>query len=71
MIVDINYITFRRIVFFPFQVEIGKELGDVLWYNAIIANYLDIEFADIAQANLKKLASRKNRGKISGSGDNR
>ena len=53
------------------KVEIAKELGDVLWYNAIIANYLDIEFADIAQANLKTLASRKNRGKISGSGDNR
>ena len=53
------------------KVEIIKELGDVLWYDALIAEYLGFDFASVAQANLDKLSSRKSRGKISGSGDNR
>lgn len=51
--------------------EIKKELGDVLWYVAIIANELGATLDDVAAANIEKLASRKNRDKISGSGDNR
>tara|TARA_R110000824_G_scaffold8429_8_gene38210 strand:- start:2358 stop:2687 length:330 start_codon:yes stop_codon:yes gene_type:complete len=47
------------------------ELGDVLWYVAIIANELGVTLDDVADANIEKLASRKNRDKISGSGDNR
>ena len=53
------------------EVEIKKELGDVLWYTAVIADYLGIKFEDIAQTNLDKLASRKARGVSKGSGDNR
>lgn len=53
------------------KVEIKKELGDVLWYTAVIADYLGIDFEDVAQTNLQKLASRKARGTSKGSGDNR
>ncbi|MFZ2975479.1 MAG: nucleoside triphosphate pyrophosphohydrolase family protein [Candidatus Moraniibacteriota bacterium] len=50
---------------------IEKELGDVLWYVAQIASELKLSLDDIAQNNIEKLYSRLERGKISGSGDNR
>jgi NTP pyrophosphatase (non-canonical NTP hydrolase) len=51
--------------------EIKKELGDVLWFVSELATCLDLPLEDIAQKNLDKLASRKERGVIHGSGDNR
>ena len=51
--------------------EITKELGDVLWYVAVLAHYLGVSFDDLAQMNLDKLAKRKNEGKLGGKGDNR
>lgn len=51
--------------------EITKELGDVLWYLSQVAKELNIPFEEIAQKNIKKLASRKIRGKLHGNGDNR
>lgn len=51
--------------------ELAKELGDVLWYLAVFADHLGVSMDDIAQANLDKLASRKKRGVLGGSGDNR
>jgi NTP pyrophosphatase (non-canonical NTP hydrolase) len=51
--------------------ELTKEVGDVLWYLAVFAHQLGVPLEDIAQANLDKLQSRKNRGVIGGSGDNR
>lgn len=51
--------------------DISKELGDVLWYIAQLATELNLDLGDIAQANLDKLASRKERGTLHGSGDNR
>ncbi|MEU4242767.1 nucleoside triphosphate pyrophosphohydrolase family protein [Actinoplanes sp. NPDC026619] len=50
---------------------VAKELGDVLWYLAVLADYLDLSLDDIATANLAKLASRQGRGVLGGSGDNR
>jgi NTP pyrophosphatase (non-canonical NTP hydrolase) len=50
---------------------IAKELGDVLWYVANIANELSYRLSDIAVMNLAKLASRADRGVLKGSGDNR
>ena len=48
-----------------------KELGDVLWYLAQLATELELDLADVAEANLAKLASRAARNVIGGSGDRR
>jgi NTP pyrophosphatase (non-canonical NTP hydrolase) len=53
------------------KIEIKKELGDVLWYIAALARDFGLSMDDIATANIEKLASRKNRGVLQGSGDNR
>ena len=52
-------------------VGVGLELGDVLWYISALADDLGVMLEEIAQANVDKLQSRKERGKIGGSGDNR
>ena len=51
--------------------ELAKELGDVLWYLAVFAEDLGVSLDEIAQQNLDKLKSRKERGVLGGSGDNR
>ena len=51
--------------------EIKAEIGDCLWYIAVLASDFGIKFSDIASANLVKLEKRKERGTIHGSGDNR
>ena len=51
--------------------EIVKELGDVLWYIAMIAEYLEIPLSEVAKMNIDKLESRYKRNKIHGHGDNR
>jgi len=53
------------------RVEIKKELGDVLWYISAIASDLDLTLGEIAEENIIKLFSRKERSVITGSGDNR
>lgn len=53
------------------RMEIAKELGDVLWYVANVARYLDVSLSDIAEGNIDKLSSRKKRNKLHGEGDNR
>ena len=49
----------------------GMELGDVLWYVAALAEDLGLPLELIAQANLDKLTSRKERDVVQGEGDER
>lgn len=51
--------------------EIVKEIGDVMWYCATLANDLGYSLEEVGIMNIEKLKSRKERGVISGSGDNR
>lgn len=51
--------------------EVVKELGDVLWYVAMMADYLGYELSAVAGKNLAKLADRKVRGVLKGAGDDR
>lgn len=50
---------------------LAKELGDVMWYIAVLAEYLGYDLSEIADMNIKKLNDRKERGVIKGSGDGR
>lgn len=51
--------------------EISKELGDVLWYVASLARYLDVPLSEVAKQNTEKLESRYARNQLHGAGDNR
>lgn len=55
----------------PVRDAVAKELGDVLWYVSVLAYELDYDLETIAENNLAKLASRQERGVLTGSGDNR
>jgi NTP pyrophosphatase (non-canonical NTP hydrolase) len=50
---------------------IASEIGDVLWYCAMLAKETDVPLNEIMKENLRKLHSRKERGTLSGSGDER
>ena len=47
------------------------ELGDVLWYVSQMGIELGLSLEEIAAKNLEKIFSRKDRGAIGGSGDER
>jgi len=54
-----------------FKKEITKELGNILWYLAQLSTEFNISFQDVAEKNIEKLFSRKDRGMLHGDGDNR
>lgn len=53
------------------KADLAKEMGDVLWYLAAFSETLGISLQDVAEANIKKVLSRKNRGVTKGRGDDR
>jgi len=53
------------------KADLVKEIGDILWYVSAVLYYLEVDFDDVATANIEKILSRKERGKTKGSGDNR
>ena len=48
-----------------------KELGDVVWYVAVMADSLGLSLSEVMEFNVEKLTSRKKRGTQKGEGDNR
>ena len=53
------------------KTDLGKEIGDILWYIAQIATECGLSFEEVAKMNIEKTHSRLGRGKLGGSGDNR
>ena len=51
--------------------KLMKELGDVQWFVAVLSYKYGISLLDLVEANVKKIESRKERGVLGGSGDNR
>lgn len=50
---------------------VQKELGDIIWYAARMADALGVELQDMIELNHAKIVSRQQRGVLAGSGDNR
>ncbi len=46
-------------------------MGDVLWYITRFINHMGWSIDEVLNLNLEKLESRRQRGKIKGSGDER
>jgi len=51
--------------------DLKKEIGDILWYVANLSYDLGFDLNEIAQQNIDKLFSRKERNVLNGDGDNR
>lgn len=51
--------------------NIVQELGDVMWYVAMLASMYGYSLTQVAEMNLAKLQDRKKRGVLKGSGDKR
>lgn len=51
--------------------QLAAEVGDVAWYLAQLCTQLDVWLGHVCTKNLEKLADRKERGVLGGSGDSR
>jgi NTP pyrophosphatase (non-canonical NTP hydrolase) len=54
-----------------FSGNVKKELGDILWFVSAFCSHYGFTLEDVAQTNLDKLESRRQRGTIQGSGNDR
>lgn len=57
--------------YMKFRQDLLLEMGDPLWYIASLAEDLGFTLQEVIDANVAKLTSRKERGVLKGSGDNR
>lgn len=48
-----------------------SKIGDILWQTAGLAHVMGVSLEEVAEENLAKLASRKERQVIAGEGDKR
>lgn len=51
--------------------DIKGELGDILWFLSELARWYGFSLHEVAEHNIEKLQSRKQRGVLMGNGDNR
>lgn len=66
-----NVLSVDRIEVHRLMEELQKEAGDILWQLSGLCDVMGWSLEEVAQQNLDKLASRKERNVIDGSGDNR
>lgn len=67
---DTDYVESSKLTV-DFRVDLVRELGDVLWYLTALARLAGVSLQNVAEENIAKLASRRERNMIHGSGDNR
>lgn len=58
-------------LFEDMDAELMAEAGDILWQLSGLCSVMGWSLDEVAEANLDKLASRKQRNTIDGNGDNR
>lgn len=51
--------------------KLKKEIGDVLWFCAVLSDWHGFDLESVMRHNIEKLEDRKQRNVISGSGDDR
>jgi NTP pyrophosphatase (non-canonical NTP hydrolase) len=66
-----NFIDANDLVYPIDDEELKKEAGDILWQLSGLCHVMGWNLENVAQMNLDKLASRKERNVIDGNGDNR
>ena len=71
IVINNNEIVSFRGDAFRLTVDIADELGDVLWFVAMMARRLGFSLEEVMRRNLDKLADRQARGVIVGDGDSR
>ena len=54
-----------------FKKDLVGEIGDVMWYCAVLSDEIGYDLCTVSQKNIDKLLSRLERGVIAGNGDNR
>lgn len=54
-----------------YREELIKEVGDIMWFTALLSRLLGYTYDEAAKINLAKLRDRAVRGVIVGEGDNR
>lgn len=53
------------------SVKMAHEIGDVLWFCAVLARRLGLDLESVMRNNLQKLQARQYNNTIKGDGDNR
>ena len=53
------------------RMALAKEMGDVLWYWTRLCSEMGLSPSQVAEINITKLVSRRDRGAFGGSGDER
>lgn len=71
IVINNNEIMIFRGDAFRLTGDIADELGDVLWFVAMMARRLGFSLEEVMRRNLDKLADRQARGVIVGDGDKR
>ena len=70
---DSEYAASEEMAYIDFRdaATLKKELGDAAWGLAMVCSEAGLTLSEVMEANIAKLSSRKERGVLEGSGDDR